>query len=272
MPPSHSWLLASDMDGTVIPLDDEPSRRAEIADLAEALRRAPELTLAYVTGRSLGLALRGIEAFGLPIPAFVAADVGTRIHRRTGQDFVPDPDYDAAMARAMGGVELSEVGRVVEELPGFRLQPETQQGRFKRSYYVPGDVPEAEIVGPAGERLRREGARVMLVHSHDPLTGEGLLDLLPADVAKDTAVRHLARVAGVPGEGVVYAGDSGNDMAAFLGGFAGILVGNAPGALRDRLREARDESGGGMRIHFARAPFAAGVLEGLHHFGAVPGG
>ncbi len=270
MPTSDPWLLASDMDGTVIPLDDAPTRGEEIARFAAALEGTADLILAYVTGRDLGLALQGIEAFGLPVPAFLAGDVGTRVYRRTGEGFVPDPDYDAAMSRAIGGVELTEVGRAVDELPGFRLQPPDRQGRFKRSYFVPGNVPEAEITGPAEDRLRREGARVTLVHSHDPLTGEGLLDLLPAEVAKDAAVRHLAVLTDVPRERVLYAGDSGNDLAAFLGGFAGILVGNAPTPLRDRLREAREASAGEMRIHFAEAPFAAGVLEGLRHFGVVP--
>ena len=270
MPTSDSWLLASDMDGTVIPLDRDPIRADEIARFRRAVEDRPDLVLAYVSGRDLGLALQGIDVFRLPLPDFIAADVGSRVYRRHRSDYVPDPDYDARMSEAVGGVDLADVGRVVEEFPEIRLQPEAQQGRFKRSFFVAGDAAFDDLIETVRDRLAREGARVSLIHSHDPLTGLGLLDLLPADSAKDTSVRHLAGLAGIPLERVAYAGDSGNDLAAFLGGFAGILVGNAPASLRDRLREAREASAGEMRIHFAEAPFAAGVLEGLRHFGVVP--
>ena len=54
-------LLASDMDGTVIPLDDKPERGEEIAHFANAFRERKDLALAYATGRDLQRVLRGIE-------------------------------------------------------------------------------------------------------------------------------------------------------------------------------------------------------------------
>jgi hydroxymethylpyrimidine pyrophosphatase-like HAD family hydrolase len=270
MPTSDSWLLASDMDGTVIPLDRDPVRADEIARFRRAVQDRPGLVLAYVSGRDLGLALQGIDVFRLPLPDFIAADVGSRVYRRHRSEYVPDPDYDARMTEAVGGVDLADVGRVVEELPEVRLQPEERQGRFKRSFFVVEEAALEDLMETVRERVAREGARVSLIHSHDPLTGLGLLDLLPADSAKDTAVRHLAELADTPVERVAYAGDSGNDLAAFLGGFAGIVVGNAPQDLKDRLRAARDQAGEPLRLHFAEARFAAGVLEGLQHFGVVP--
>ena len=267
---SHpAWLLASDMDGTVTPLDQVPEREAEIRAFSEAVGAAPGLALAYVTGRSLPLALKGMEEFRLPPPDFLAADVGTRVYRRSRSGYSPDPDYDASMARGTGGVELAEVCRALEAVPGLSLQPDWGQGRFKRSFFVDPGMSEEELLERAGEVLAGEGARTYLVASHDPVRDVGLLDVLPRGIAKDVAVRFLQERTRRPPERIAYAGDSGNDWAAFLAGYCGIVVGNAPRALKDRLREARSGSHGRLRIFFAEAPFAGGVLEGLSHYGVV---
>ncbi|MEJ2539129.1 MAG: HAD family hydrolase [Gemmatimonadota bacterium] len=265
MTPRPPWLLASDMDGTVIPLDQAPERPREIQAFGQAVRDAPSLVLAYITGRSLSLAVEGVDAFDLPWPEFLAADVGTRIYHRTEEDWEVDPDYDARMVEAAGGVELEEVVGALASMAGLRVQPPVGQGRFKRSYFFDREIPPEDLVGAVGERLRSEGARVNLVWSRDPVAKVGLLDVLPHGIDKAVAVRYLRERAGTEPHRVAYAGDSGNDRAAFLGGFAGIVVGNAPAGLKAHLREAD----GAHRLYFSEAPFAAGVLEGLLHYGVI---
>jgi hydroxymethylpyrimidine pyrophosphatase-like HAD family hydrolase len=264
-----SWLLASDLDGTVIPLDRAPERAEEIRAFTRAVDGNPALALAYVTGRSLQLATLGVEEFALPPADFLAVDVGTRVFRRTPEGYAPDLAYDERMTEAVGGVELAKVSGVLDDISELQIQPAWGQGRFKRSYFVDPSVPEAELVERARELIEAEGGRVALVTSHDPVRDVGLLDILPHGVAKDVAVRHLREITGVARDQVVYAGDSGNDMAAFLAGFAGIVVGNAPEALKERLRRAHADGGDSTRLFFAEAPFSGGVLEGLRHYGVA---
>jgi len=54
-----------------------------------------------------------------------------------------------------------------------------------------------------------------------------------------------------------------------LAGFKGILVGNAPEALRRDLQRDAARLGILDRVYFARAPYAGGVLEGCRHFGLL---
>ncbi len=269
MPDPPSWLLVSDMDGTVIPLDQDPGRGEEIRMLSEAIATVPGLTLAYATGRSLPLATRAVKEFHLPPADSIAVDVGTRIFHRTEQGYTPDATYDERMTEAVGGVDLKTVVRALDDVPGLEEQPDWGQGRFKRSYFVDPSVPDDEVMEQVRELIEAEGGQVTLVTSHDPVRDLGLLDILPMGIAKDVAVHHLHTLTQTPLDRVVYAGDSGNDAAAFLAGYAGIVVGNAPDALKAHLRRAGEEREGGPRLYFAEAPFAAGVLQGLRHYGVV---
>lgn len=264
-----TWLLAADMDGTVIPLEDTPVRRREVADFREVVEGAGHLELAYVTGRDLELALEGIRAFHLPRPAFLACDVGTSVYRRDGDAYVPDPTYVQAMQTAMGGVDADDLRRALPEVEGLRLQHPSRQGRFKVSLTFPGERAPEPFLAVVEERVHQLGARVTLVVSRDGITGEGLLDILPAGVAKDHAVRYLHDHTGVAEEHLVYAGDSGNDRAAMLAGYRVVVVANAPDELKASLRDEGRLLKIDDLLYFARRPYAAGVMEGLAHFGAI---
>jgi HAD superfamily hydrolase (TIGR01484 family) len=61
----------------------------------------------------------------------------------------------------------------------------------------------------------------------DPFEGQGLLDFLPRDVSKAYALKWWSDYHGVSHSDVVFAGDSGNDLAALTAGFCAILVANA---------------------------------------------
>ena len=65
--PTH--LLASDLDGTIIPLEWNDLRRAEVEELALAMGARDDLAVAYVTGRHLSLANKWVgvvTAWGSP--------------------------------------------------------------------------------------------------------------------------------------------------------------------------------------------------------------
>jgi sucrose-6F-phosphate phosphohydrolase len=261
------YLLASDLDGTLIPLERDAQRLREVAEFVRAVEANEELLLAYVTGRHLSLAQAGIDEVGLPSPDWFVCDVGTSVYRRTDGGFEPDGEYRQAMRAAFGGLSGDDVRLAVGALTGLELQEEEKQAEFKISYYTEGR-PEP-FVAAVQSRLDAAQARVNLVQSHDPVSGRGLLDVLPARIAKDYALRYLHEHSGVQEQHLVYAGDSGNDRAAMLSGYQAIVVGNADQALKQDLADeasARDLTG---RVYFAKSPYARGVLEGLRHFGLL---
>lgn len=261
----HDRLLASDLDGTLIPPESTPARTREIGELAEAIRQARAgLALAYVTGRHLESALRGIRDAGLPRPDFLGCEVGTALYRRRGDEYVLDHDYREMMAEALG-VDGGRVAGALVSHPEVELQPPAHQGEHKVSFFTRWPVAE-HLLEELHTLAGTVGARVGFVVSRDVTTGRGLLDALPAGVAKDRAVRYVADLVGLGREAVVFAGDSGNDEAALLAGFRSVLVGNAEASLAARIRGEAERRGWLARIYFARGWYAAGVLEGCRHF------
>jgi len=261
---SDRWLIASDLDGTLIPPEDTEARRDELRAFAREVGGRDDLVLAYVTGRHFAFAVEGIDRWGLPEPDLLVCDVGTTLYRGREPD-AADAAYREAMREALGGTTADRLRDVLRAEEGVELQEEEKQGEFKASAYLPSGEGGRAIRERVDERMREAGIRARSVASVDPLDGRGLLDLLPAGVSKAFAVRWLHDHAGVREERLVYAGDSGNDRDAMLAGYHVIVVANAPAALEREIR--RDATSEQLeRIYFARARYVAGVMEGLHHW------
>jgi sucrose-phosphate synthase len=104
--------------------------------------------------------------------------------------------------------------------------------------------------------LLQAGLRARLVYSQSRF-----LDVLPHRASKGQAVRYLALKWGIPIDRFVVAGDSGSDLDMLTGETLSIVVANhSPEVACLRGRE---------RTYFARLRFAAGVMEGLEHFGLL---
>jgi sucrose-6-phosphatase len=263
-------LLASDMDGTVIPLEEGALWEADVAELRRAVEERPDLLLAYVTGRDFALAERGIARFHLPVPQLLVCDVGSSLYHWTPEGFRRDHEYAARMEEALGGLSVEDVRDVLDGVRGLTLQPQERQTSVKLSFYVaPGD-DHAKVLGVVQERLEAFQGRVQTVYSVRARDGTGLLDVLPAGVAKDFALHYLHDHTGVDEDRLVFAGDSGNDVEAMLTGFKVVVVGNAPGNVKEELkRRAAKEGIQEERLYFAESPYAGGVLEGCRHFGIL---
>ncbi len=134
---------------------------------------------------------------------------------------------------------------------GIALHPPEMQTPFKASYAVPRER-RAEIEAKARSRL--PGTRILF-------SGESDFDAIPEPAGKDRATLFVAERLGVPRERLVVAGDSGNDLAMFRASEMSIAVGNSRRELLDHLDPARS--------YVARASHAAGILEGLRHWGAI---
>ena len=84
---------------------------------------------------------------------------------------------------------------------------------------------------------------------------------MPPAAGKAAAIKWLCGHADVPQEAVVVSGDSANDLDMFADPFRGIVVANGHPELK-RLT--------GPAVFHATRRCAAGVLEGLRHFGVLP--
>lgn len=256
-------LLASDLDGTLIPPVRGHRHQRTIAAFCRHVERTA-MPLLYVTGRHLELAERGIREFGLPVPDALACDVGTSLYRRDGDAFRPDAEYRERIASRPDVVGAEQVREALADAPGFVLQEEEKQGPFKVSFYVDPEAP-AELLRELESRLDA-GSRTRFVWSRDVVRDVGLLDVLPASVGKETAVRHVLQRRGWTEDDVIFAGDSGNDRHALVAGWKAIVVGNAPESLKEEVRSTAAKSGLADSIYFSDADVVAGVLEGLRHF------
>jgi sucrose-6-phosphatase len=261
-------LLASDMDGTVIPLERPARWKKPIAEFRQAVETDRSIALAYVTGRHLELALQGVEKYALPNPRFIVCDVGTTVYLRRGRRWVRDSAYRDLMRQGFGGHAGADVRDALEGTEGLTLQEDETQAEFKCSYYTSLRIDRQKLFARVKRRLARAGIQANLVFSQDAKRKRGLLDVLPSDTAKDTAIFYLQRRLEIDREAVVYAGDSGNDLLAFVSGFRAIVVANTPRPVRETVRNViRRKSCLADRIYFAKSKYTAGVLEGCRHFG-----
>ncbi len=277
-PLSSSRVLATDLDGTLIPLAGCESNVSDLATLAERLRAA-EVTLVFVTGRHFNSVSGAIEEHRLPQPDWIICDVGTTIYhrrrvdepradQRSADEFVQLQAYGEHLAELTVDVSLHELRTRLAVFDSLREQEPEKQGRFKLSYYANADELN-ELQAMLGKLLDEWSAPYSLIHSVDPFNGDGLIDLLPQGVSKAYALSWWSQHVGISHEAVVYAGDSGNDLAAFTAGYRTIVVGNAARSLCEQVRDSHEQAGWHDRLFVAQAHATSGVLAGCKMFGLI---
>ena len=261
-------LLCTDLDRTLLPngaaLEPPGARRALGAHLAQH-----DVRLAYVTGRDIGRVHDAIERWALPVPDFVAADAGTTIVRVDGGAWSGDEAWAMLQRDHWGGRDGAAVHACLDGVDGLLAQPGDRQHRFKRSYTVLRDTQRARLRDAIEQRTRRQGLAVSMLFSHDPLSDETLLDLVSPLATKRGAVAHIARALSFEEHEVLFAGDSGNDLDALVSDFPAVLVGNADAETRRLVLQSLEAGARADRLHQAKAPYAAGIVEGLEHFAAL---
>ena len=265
-PNSQDHVLATDLDGTFIPLAEHPQNRQDLRRLAELIREY-SIPLVFVTGRHLA-SVQGVRSeHNLPRPDWIICDVGTTIYQLNEHDQPQEvAAYREHLEERIAAFPLAQLRESLADLSGLRLQEQEKQGRFKLSYYTEARVLD-DLVSEIERRLAEHAAPYSLISSIDPFNGDGLIDLLPKDVSKAYALHWWSDYAQLPHSSVVFAGDTGNDIAALTAGFCAIVVANA-----DR-KVARDVYDGLLtqqevknRLFLAQAPATSGVLEGCLWF------
>lgn len=268
-PNSQEPVLATDLDGTLIPLAEHPQTAKDLAEL-EQLIREHSLTLTFVTGRHLASVQQVRKEKALPRPDWIICDVGTTIyHLNAAGDPVLVEDYQNHLADMIAAFPIGQWREQLKDLKSLRLQEEEKQGPFKLSYYTKAsEMPE--LVVELEHRLDTLQAPYSLIYSVDPFNGDGLIDFLPKGVSKDYALIWWSDHAGYDRESVVFAGDSGNDTAALTAGYHAIVVGNADRKVARHVYDLHRERGWKNRLYLANRPATSGVLEGCRWFELFP--
>lgn len=253
------------MDGTFIPLAGNEQNRSDLHTLQAELERH-EVTLMYVTGRHLELVLDAIRSDGLPSPRWMICDVGASIyHVNSTGVYTALQEYTQHLSDLVGEHSRATLVQQVGEIAGLRMQEPEKQTEFKISYYCNADnLTNIETL--LMSELERSCAPYRIIASVDPFTGDGLIDFLPAGVSKAYALRWWAGHTQSEHQSIVFAGDSGNDIAALTAGYRSIVVGNAEKAIATEVRRVHELNGWSDRLVVSTSLATSGVLEGLKHF------
>lgn len=244
------FLFVTDLDNTLVGDDRALTRLIQrLADSASA----HGTRIVYSTGRSLTLYRELAAAKRLRSPDALITSVGTEIYF-DGSDGVPDPAWSQQLRQ---GWDRQLVVAAATRFAALVPQPPSEQRPFKVSYFLPADTAVAVLPG-LDAALRERGLDTRMVYS-----SQKDLDILPALGGKGQAMQFVRHRWGFNASRTVACGDSGNDVALFrAAGERGIIVGNAQPELLDWYKGNHS-----AHLYLAKAHYAAGILEGLHHFG-----
>lgn len=234
--------LVSDIDNTL--LGDKQALR-KLTGWIDS--NQGQLAFGVATGRTIKSAVEILKKHQVRIPDVLITSVGSEIHY--GKKLVTDLGWSAHIRHLWRRESLAAA---LSKFSGLTLQSEENQREFKLSYIVkPGQMPPIQELY---DYLHSLQLHANLIYSH-----EEFLDVLPIRASKGHAIRYLAYKWDLPLKKFLVAGDSGNDIEMLEGDTLGIVVGNhSPelGVLKNQ-----------EQIYFANSHYAAGILEGIKHYG-----
>ena len=262
-------ILATDLDGTLLPLRGNPANRDDLRELLEHLQTG-RFELVPATGRDLESMLSALKEFEIPIPKWAVCDMGTRIVVRSDAGVIDDDaDYVALLTEQYASFDATEIHALLHDIPGLRMRPSAKQNRFKVSYFA-----ELESVEQTAELIRKLLGNlpypVYVVSGESLVQNDGLIDIVPRGISKASALDWAFEHFGCDRNQVTFAGDGGNDWDGFIAGYKAIVVGNTDPALAWRAYESHRAAGTLDRIYFCRADATSAVLEGCRWFEVIP--
>lgn len=268
-------VLACDIDRTLTAGDYEPKDRpvadGALNELTYVLHGRKQYGSPLYTGTITGRTHVSHSELERQNPAFArfvdladfkATAVGSDIAIKNKKGlFVADTQWPP-----MEGWDRGTARQIVQSAADVSIQPDDAQTVHKLSFDVAKNVSEKDHARFVEHLLRQFGKAG--IQAEIILSGGTYLDILPKGVHKGSALGHVAtKLAGESALEVI-AGDSENDAslveAVARDGLA-ILPENASASLQRLARKSMPKE----RLYIARTKFAAGVLEGLRHFGIV---
>jgi sucrose-phosphate synthase len=242
-------LLITDIDNTLLGDDEALLRLKDL--LAENRHR---MGFGVASGRGLGLVEEVLHEHGIDDIDVIVASVGAEIYY--GRELATDKGW---ASRLRSKWRPDRIREALERFSFLKLQPqEHAQREFKISYNLDADIDPEEAIAQVQEALAEARAAHSLIFSHG-----AFVDILPHRASKGKAIRYLSGKWNIPLEQIATAGDSGNDYDMLVGETAGIVVGNYDPEL-EPLRQQKSS-----RVYFAEGHCAAGIIEGLQHYGLL---
>ncbi len=257
-------VLVSDLDGTLIPFPGVRQNEEDL-DQIHRLRETHDFMLIFATGRSFQSVQDALEQHLLPVPDWIICDVGTSVYEKSGDSFSNLRDYHEKLDEICVGVDRREIETILEPLKGLQLQPEENQSDFKISYWCEENELH-RFVDQVNEIRQQNSLPYTCLGSVDPFSKRGLVDILPAKVDKAYALEWLSELLDLTAGRILYAGDSGNDLAALVGRYASVVVGNASEQLRTEALKLLKAHNREETCYFAENFATSGVLEGMKHY------
>jgi hypothetical protein len=270
-------MIASDLDGTLLGPDDQPSRRT-----LAALRAAEEAgwVVVLATGRPPRFVDLAVEALGVHGPA--VTNNGATV-------------YDPVERRIVSEVELSLALslEIVDRLRGIEpdlvfaadwgMELAAEQAWIDHTMWP---VPADTIIGPPEQFLTGPVAKLLvfspstgsdeLAHRtrgllHDlaevtSSTGSGVIEITAHGVSKGSALARVARDLGIDPSEVVAFGDMPNDTQMLQWAGLGVAMGNA----HPDVKQAADEVTA-TNVEDGVALVVERLLAGLAPDPSVPG-
>lgn len=261
-------VLATDLDGTLLPLPNSPDHALALEKLQAASEDHP-FRIVFCTGRHFESVLEAIDEFQLPRPEWIICDVGTSIYHLLQTDYILYTPYTDHLRVKISDSSNSEIISMLHGLPGLSMQEEAHQQEFKISFDCESDRTD-ELVERIAKLLIDFKFPYQAHGSVDPFLDCGLIDLLPTGVSKAYALTWLSTHADFSPNEVIYAGDSGNDFTALTSGFRAIVVANASKELAGKVKKALKKKNLESRLYLAKERATSGVLEGCRHFKLIP--
>lgn len=252
-----AWLVALDVDGTVVDYDQRLSPRVRAA--VAAVRDAGHHVVVS-TGRSIMGTERVLAELGLTRGFTVCSngavtvaldadeDLGWRVHRTVTFDARPAVELlRREVPDALFAVEVTGVGtRVTGEWPEGELSGRLFTVPFEE--LLDGETTRVVVRSPdrtadhfveLAERIGLHGVTYAVGYT-------AWLDIAPEGVSKASALEEVRRELGVAPERTLAAGDGRNDLEMLAWAARSVAMGNAPAEVRAAAGEVApnvDEDG-----------------------------
>jgi sucrose-phosphate synthase len=236
-------LMITDIDNTLV--GDDTSMR-QLFTLLENHRNS--FAWGTSTGRSLELTISAMTEYNIPMPDIIICSVGTEIYY--GPDLRMDKGWQQHISYQWRPANIKEV---LGDIDFLTFQEAEGQRSHKISYYMADDY---DYLFWVYYKIQEAGLRCQIVYSHGQF-----LDILPLRASKGKAIDYLRYKYEFSPLNVMVAGDSGNDEDMLSGKACALVVGN--------YSEELEKLKGRRNIYFSSQKYAAGIIDGLGHYGFV---